>query len=171
MMSRKLIYRGKALVLNEELATFPDGHTDTLEIIRHPGGAGTVALNTAGEVCLIRQFRYAAENWLWEIPAGRIELHEDPQQTAQRELAEEGGVTARDWHELTSFYPSPGICDERIHLFLARDLSSVGTAHERLEYIEIHWVPMPQALDWCHRGEIVDAKTQLALFHARNFGL
>ncbi len=164
---RKLIYQGRALTLNEEHVVFPDGKRETLEIVRHPGGAGALALDGEGRVCLIRQYRYAADGWLWEIPAGRLETGEAAQCCAQRELAEEAGVRAACWQPLASLLPSPGICDERIHLFLARDLSPAPTAHEHGEYIEIHWLSLSEALAKVCSGEIVDAKTVIALQHAR----
>lgn len=163
----KPIYQGRALTLNEESVVFPDGQQALLEIIRHPGGAGALALDDEGRVCLIRQYRYAADGWLWEIPAGRLEAGESAQPCAQRELAEEAGVHATHWQPLASLLPSPGICDERIHLFLARDLSPVPTAHERGEYIEVYWLSLNDALVKVCAGEIVDAKTVIALQHAR----
>ncbi len=164
---RKLIYQGRALTLNEECVTFPDGQQEVLEIVRHPGGAGALALDEEGCVCLIRQYRYAVDGWLWEIPAGRLEVDEAPQLCAQRELGEEAGLRAGHWQSLATLLPSPGICDERIYLFLARDLSPVPTAHETGEYIEIHWLPLTDALAKVCTGEIVDAKTVIALQHAR----
>ncbi|HEB94272.1 MAG TPA: NUDIX hydrolase [Gammaproteobacteria bacterium] len=162
----KLIYQGRALTLNEERAVFPDGQQALLEIIRHPGGAGALALDDEGRVCLIRQYRYAAGGWLWEIPAGRLETGEAAQACAQRELAEEAGLQAQRWQPLATLLPSPGICDERIDLFLARELSPLPTAHEAGEYIEIHWLSLSEARAKVCAGEVVDAKTVIALQHA-----
>ncbi len=163
----KLIYQGRALTLNEECVVFPDGQRMVLEIVRHPGGAGALALDDEGRVCLIRQYRYAAGGWLWEIPAGRLETGEAAQACAQRELAEEAGLKAESWQPLATLLPSPGICDERIYLFLARELSPLPTAHEAGEYIEIHWLSLTDALTKVCAGEIVDAKTVIALQHTR----
>ncbi len=163
----KSIYKGRALVLNKERVTFPDGQQEVLEIVRHPGGAGALALDDEGRVCLIRQYRYAADGWLWEIPAGRLEMDETPQHCAQRELAEEAGLQAGRWQPLIELLPSPGICDECIYLFLAQDLCVVPTAHEFGEYIEIHWLTLDDALAQICAGDIVDAKTVIALQHAR----
>lgn len=163
---RKPVHQGKALTLNLETATFPDGEKAELEIVRHPGGAGAVALDAEQRICLIRQFRHAADGWLWEIPAGRIDHAESPLNTARRELQEEAGLQAQHWDELGSVLPSPGICDERIHLYLARDLSAVDTSHEPQEYIEIHWLAWKDALQWCNEGKIVDAKTLVAIYRA-----
>jgi ADP-ribose pyrophosphatase len=167
MNEAELIYRGTALTLNREHAVFPNGHQADLEIIRHPGGAGAVAIDTRGRVCLIRQYRHAAGSWLWEIPAGRIDQGESPPSTAERELAEEAGLIAAHWSSLGELLPSPGICDERIHLYLAQGLSVTPHAHESLEFIEIHWVPFSEAVQWALRGEINDAKTVVALLRAQ----
>lgn len=163
--SIKTVHKGKALTLKLEKATYPDGDTETLEIIRHPGGSATVAVNKRKEVCLIHQFRYAAGGWLWEIPAGRIEHKEDPLDTAKRELAEEAGLIAYHWKSLTSIFPSPGICDERIYLYMASELSETKISHEDTEYIEIHWLPIIEAIKWVKTGKIKDAKTIIALFY------
>lgn len=161
--TRRCLYHGRALILNVETAVFPDGRREELEIVRHPGGAAAVALDDDDRVCLIRQYRYAAGGWLWEIPAGRLEVDEAPLACARRELAEEAGVEAADWRPLGQLLPSPGICDERIYLFLARGLSRVDTAHEDGEYIEIHWFPQTQVRAMICQGQIVDAKTLIAL--------
>lgn len=162
----KNLYKGNALILNLEQALYPDGTTETLEIIRHPGGAGAVAINSEHKVCLIRQYRYAIDAWLWEIPAGRIEHREDPLKTAQRELGEETGIIAEQWQSLGVMHPSPGICDERIFLYMAQGLIEEQPAHELTEFIEIHWVPFNEAIDWCENGKISDAKTIITLYRA-----
>jgi 8-oxo-dGTP pyrophosphatase MutT (NUDIX family) len=162
------LYHSSTLILNRETVTFPDGKEAELEIVRHPGGAAVVALNNRDEVCLIRQYRHAAGGWIWEVPAGRREPDEAPLLTAQRELAEEVGLQARDWQSLGEMLPSPGIFDERIHLYLAQGLSETSVSHDELEYIEMHWVPLPQAMRWAIDGEISDAKTLVALFRTQD---
>jgi 8-oxo-dGTP pyrophosphatase MutT (NUDIX family) len=92
-------------------------------------------------VCLLRQYRYVADGWLWELPAGKLEPHEDPQATAQRELAEEAGARAAQWRSLGSYLSSPGVFTEVIHLYLATEVLPAATAHEASEVIEVHWVP------------------------------
>jgi len=163
------VYRGKALTLNLELANYPDGSNETLEIVRHPGGAGAIAINKQEKVCLIRQYRHAVEDWLWEIPAGKIELEENPLETAKRELLEEAGLTAGTWEALGKVLPSPGICDERIFLYLATDLSEKETAHESTEFIEIHWLPFMESIKMIEDGTITDAKTVISLYNARQW--
>jgi ADP-ribose pyrophosphatase len=169
--TRRSIYRGAVVDLGIESATLPDGRDIELEVVRHPGGAAVCALDAHGAVCLLRQYRHAAGGWLWELPAGKLEPDETALQTAQRELAEEAGIEARDWRPLARVLTTPGFCDEVIHLFLARDLRAVQVRHEAHECIEVHWQPLEEALAMADRGEIRDAKTLLGLFHAARLPL
>lgn len=160
------VYNGKALTLNLEQALYPDGTKEVLEIVRHPGGAGAIAINEQKRVCMIRQYRYAADDWIWEIPAGRIEHDENPLETARRELLEEAGLAAKQWDSLGKILPSPGICDERIFLYMATGISEKEVAHEPTEFIEIHWVPLQESINWIENGTITDAKTIISLYNA-----
>ena len=108
----------------------------------------------------------AAGGWLWELPAGKIDHPESPLQTAQRELQEEAGLAAGDWHSLGSFLSTPGFCDERIHLYLARTLTPVPADLHAHEVIEVHWLDYRQALEKAQNGEIEDAKTLIGLMLA-----
>lgn len=163
---RKPVYRGKVVDLGLDRVELPNGELVELEIIRHPGGAAAVALDAGGRVCLLRQYRHAAEGWLWELPAGKIDPGETPFGTARRELIEEAGVESDDWTDLGSMLSSPGVFTEVIHLYLARSLQPAAQQHETHEVIEIHWIPFRQALDWCVDGTIRDAKTLIGLFRA-----
>jgi ADP-ribose pyrophosphatase len=138
-----------------------------LEVVHHPGGAAVVALDAGQRVCLLRQYRYVADGWLWELPAGKLEPNEPPLATAQRELTEEAGVSARHWHSLGMCLSSPGVFSERLHLFLAADLTPADIAHERAEVIEIHWLPLDEACAWALDGTISDCKTALGLLRGR----
>ncbi|MEJ2389733.1 MAG: NUDIX hydrolase [Chromatiaceae bacterium] len=165
-IARRQVFRGKVLDVALETVELPNGRTAELEIIRHPGGAAAVALDTEGRVCLLHQFRHAADGWLWELPAGKIDPGEEPSATARRELAEEAGVEAADWMDLGRLNSSPGVFTEVIYLYLARELRPARQEHDVHEVIEIHWVPFQQALDWCMDGAITDAKTLIGLFRA-----
>lgn len=165
-MTRRPIYKGTVVDLGIEQFTLPDGRPHELEIVRHPGGAAVVAINESHALCLLRQYRHAAGGWLWELPAGKLETHEQPLSTAQRELEEEAGLTARHWRSLGEVITTPGFCDEVIHLYLASDLTSTATDHQDDELIECHWVPWQQAMQWAARGEIRDAKTLLGIYRA-----
>ena len=166
LKTREQIYRGRVIELGLETVELPNGRTVELEIIRHPGGAAAVALDRRGRVCLLRQYRHAANGWLWELPAGKIHPGEEPFTTARRELIEEAGVTAGDWRDLGIMHSSPGVFTEIIHLYLARELEPTALEHESDEVIEVHWLPFAEALAWCRDGTITDAKTLIGLFRA-----
>ena len=160
------IYRGKVIDVVTERAQFPDGRSAALEVVRHPGGAAVVAINDRQEVCLLRQYRHVAGGWIWELPAGKRDNQEEPLVTARRELEEEAGLRARDWHPLGSMISSPGVFTETVFLYLALGLEAGHMAHERLEYIELHWLPWTRARDLALQGSIQDAKTVIGLFRA-----
>jgi ADP-ribose pyrophosphatase len=160
------VYSGKIIDLSVDTVRLPNGNTVELEIIRHPGGAAVVALNHHNQVCLIRQYRYIAQDWLWELPAGKIDNNEDPQLTAIRELKEEAGIAARSWQSLGYYTSSPGVFAEIVHLYLALDLETGESEHEDDEVIEVHWIDFPQARQWALDNTISDGKSALALLRA-----
>jgi ADP-ribose diphosphatase len=158
------IYRGRIVDLRVERVALPNGTSVELELMHHPGAAAVVAADAGERVVLIRQYRYAGGGYLWEVPAGVLGRDEPPVACAARELREEAGLEAGRVDALGAILTTPGFCDERIHLFLARDLREVGHAHEADEVIaEIARVPLADALAMTARGEIVDAKTVCAL--------
>lgn len=166
-MSRE-IYRGRLIRLDRETASLPDGREVDLDIVHHPGGAVIVALNERREVCLLRQYRHAAGGTIWELPAGCIDPGEaDPLATARRELEEEAGVLARDWQPLGPILTTPGFCDEVLHLYLARGLSTTRTDHGVDEVIEVCWLALSEALAMVMDNRIYDAKSIVGLFMAR----
>ena len=163
------IFQGGMLQLGIESLTLPNGETVELEIVRHPGGAAVVALDERQHVCLLRQYRHASGGWLWELPAGKLEVNEAPQTTAKRELLEEAGIEAGEWQPLGDILVTPGFCDEVIHLFLARGLTHLAAQPETHEVIEVHWLPFEQALAQIYDGTLRDAKTMLGLTLAEKF--
>ncbi len=164
----KPIYKGKVIDLNLETIELPNRRMCELEIVHHPGGAAALALDDADRVCLLRQFRHAADGWLWELPAGRLDMGEQPLATAQRELREEAGLVAQRWDTLGTLVSSPAVLTEVIHLYLARELKQVPAAVEPDEVIEVHWLPLSELLTWANSNEIRDAKTLIGLFRAQN---
>jgi ADP-ribose pyrophosphatase len=162
----KSLYEGRVVRLGLESLVLPNGKALQLEVVRHPGGAAVVALDTDNRVCLIRQYRHAAGGWLWELPAGKLEPGEAAQPTAQRELEEEAGLRAGSWQKIGEALTTPGFCDEVIHLFLATELVATQARPEAHELIEVHWLPLATALEQVHDGTIRDAKTMLGLLLA-----
>ncbi len=168
------IHTGRVIALDVDQVRFPDGSTGEMELVRHPGAAAILPFLTdpAGEdpqLLLLRQYRYAADGYLYEIPAGRLEPDEAPILCARRELAEETGCTAGRMVHLTTMYTTPGFTNEVIHLFLAADLTRGTARTEADEFIEPFVVPLSRALAMIQGGEIRDAKTALAILFAAGF--
>ena len=164
MIKREEIYEGRVVNLAVEEVVLPNGATTRLEVMRHPGASAAVPLFPDGTVTILRQYRHAVGGWIWEVPAGKLDKPgEDPLECAQRELGEEAGLAAARWDKLGSIFTTPGFCDEIIHLYLARDLSEVPRAHEADEVIEVHRMPLVDALGMIPREEIQDTKTIAAL--------
>jgi len=166
---KKLVYRGKIIDLYLERVTLPNGSVADLEIVRHPGGAAVVAMDQGDRVCLLRQFRYVAGGWLWELPAGKLDPGEPPLVTAQRELEEEAGLRAARWDPLGRIISSPGVFTEVVHLFHACGLTHVPAKNEIHELIEVHWLPFTEALALARTDEITDGKTVAGLFRAQQW--
>jgi 8-oxo-dGTP pyrophosphatase MutT (NUDIX family) len=162
-----LHFTGRVIRVTTDEVVLPNGHRALLEVVHHPGGAAAVAIDDEERVCLLRQYRYVADGWLWELPAGKLEPGEPPQETARRELAEEAGVSAQHWQQLGVVLSSPGVFSERLHLFLATGLDSVKKAHEPSELIEVDWIGFDTACQWALDGTIADCKTALGLLRAR----
>src|SRR6202035_3307004 len=116
------IFTGRIIDVSTERLLYANGREYDLDFVRHPGAAAVVAVDDADRVCLVRQYRHGVTDFLWEIPAGKLDPGEAPQVCAVRELAEETGVAAKRWTPLGQFLPAPGIFTEVIHLYLARDL-------------------------------------------------
>jgi len=144
-----------------------EARESVFEVVRHPGAVAVVALHEDGAVALLRQFRYAADGVIWEIPAGTLEAEESFEACAERELVEEIGFRAARWTPLATLFTTPGFCDERMRIFLAEDLVEAEVAPEEDELLEVVRVPLAEALGRAERGEIPDAKTMVGLFLAR----
>ena len=163
----KTLYKGKIINLDIEQVELPNGVQMEMEIVRHPGGATVVAIDDRQRVCLLKQYRYACDGWVWELPAGKRDHDEDPLLTAQRELQEEAGRKATQWQSLGNMISSPGVFTEVVHCYLATDLSDCDTGHEAEELIEIHWLPFEEAVEMAIDNRINDAKSVIALLRAR----
>src|SRR5437667_533371 len=125
-----LHFAGRVISVTTDEVLLPNGHRAVLEVVHHPGGAAAVALDESGRVCLLRQYRYVAGGWIWELPAGKLEPNEPPLETARRELIEEAGVSASHWQSLGTALSSPGVFGEVLHLFFATQLEPGTAAHE-----------------------------------------
>jgi 8-oxo-dGTP pyrophosphatase MutT (NUDIX family) len=159
-------FQGRIIQVTVDEVQLPNGMQTQLEVVHHPGGAAVVSLDAEQRVCLLRQYRYVADGWVWELPAGKLEPREPPLATAQRELEEEAGVRAARWDSLGALLSSPGVFSEVLHLFLARELTQARAAPEANEVFEVHWVPLQEACERALSGDIRDGKTALGLLRA-----
>lgn len=159
----KNIFDGRILTVKLERLRFDDGKKIEMELVRHPGAAAVVPVREDGRVVLIRQYRYTIDNYIWEIPAGKFEGKEDSEICAAREMEEEVGYRAGEILKLGSILTTPGFSDERIDLFLARNLIKVERRLEPDEFINVVEVPLDEALEMVASGVIEDAKTVIAL--------
>jgi ADP-ribose pyrophosphatase len=173
-LASKRIHKGRVIDLDVDTVRYPDGSTGQLEMIRHPGAAAVLpfASDPHGAdptILLIKQYRYAANGPLIEIPAGRLNPGEDPKDCAHRELLEEVGVKAARIERLTTIWTTPGFTDEKIHLFWAADLTTDKHAREPDEFIEVMPKPLSEALTLVRDGGISDAKTALSILFVAGF--
>lgn len=159
------LYTGRIITLDVENVVLPNGVDARFEIVGHPGGAAVVPVDANGRVCLIRQFRHVAKGWLWEVPAGKLDGR-PPLDTARLELAEEAGLAAGTFESLGQMWASPGIFTEVVHLFLATDLHPVPAHPEHDEILEVHWLPLTEAVSAALDGTYTDAKTTIAILRA-----
>ena len=170
MSNRNVLFEGQRFRVEQAVQTSPDGSRHVRQIVRHPGAVVILPLLGDGRVCLVRNYRVAVDQTLIELPAGTLEAGEDPGATALRELAEETGYRAGRMKHLLTFCMSPGILDERMHLFLAEDLQPGPLALEAGEDIQPLLCTWEEALEMARQGEIRDAKTLVGLLYYRTFG-
>ena len=173
-LSTRRVYQGRIFDVDIDRVRFPDGSEGELEMLRHPGASAVIPFlsdpaGTDPQVMLIRQYRYAAEDFVYEIPAGRLDEGEDPADCAKRELREETGCTASSVERLTTIFTTPGFTDEKIHLFLATGLTQGEHAREKDEFLDIVPMPLSRALAMIQAGDIVDSKTIVAILFAAGF--
>src|SRR5712671_5123527 len=162
LISSRTVYRGPVFWVTTDDVQEPGGVRARRDIIHHSGSVVVLAVDESGSmprVLLERQYRHAAKDYLWELPAGRIDPGEKPLPAAKRELLEETGYTAAHWRRIFNFYASPGFLAETMSVYLATGLSSGTAQPEDDEMIQLRLVPLPTALRMVLRGTIRDAKT------------
>lgn len=161
-ISSEPIYQGR--IFDVSIDTIREGDVEyKREIISHRGSCVIVPVFDDGTVALVRQYRHAAGKYLLEIPAGSLEVDEDPLTGAVRELEEEIGVTAAKIEKIAEFYVSPGFLTEKMFVYLATELTATSQNLEDDEIVEVHRIPLAHALEMAGNGEIEDAKTIVGL--------
>lgn len=166
--SSHLIYAGRVFTVHSDEVAYPDGRVVKMDVVRHPGSVVLLPMIAADRVLLVRQYRYAAGQWLWELPAGTRDAGEAPEETALRECHEEVGRIAGRVEKLLSLFPAPGFCDEVMHFFRATDLrerrSDEAEAHQDAdELMTVKEFTLDAARAMVRKGEIVDMKTAIGL--------
>lgn len=168
VLKSKEVYRGKVFWVTHDKVREPGDVTATRDVVRHNGSVVILAIDSAANpadpgIVLIRQYRYAAEKFLLELPAGRIEPGEKLIPAAKRELAEETGYTAKTWSKHVTYYASPGFVSESMTILFAEDLTLGEATPEEDERIETRLTPLSEALQMIHNGEIEDGKTLIGI--------
>lgn len=165
-LETETVYEGVLLHVRRDRVCLPGGKSAVREYIDHPGAAVILPLFENGDTLIERQFRYALRKEIFELPAGKLDPGEDPLAAARRELKEETGYVAREWRRLGTIHPLAAYCNERIEIFLARDLAHEGHALDDGEHLEVLRMPVATALEWVTDGRITDSKTIIGLFWA-----
>lgn len=175
-LSSRRVYEGRIIHVDRDTVQFPNGSVGELEMVRHPGASAVVPFLTDPvgddpQILLVKQFRHAADEFIYEIPAGKLDGEEDPVECARRELQEETGCTASRIEHVYTFYTTPGFTDERIHAYMATGLVRGDVQHEQDEFMTVEAVALSQALEMIRSGELKDAKTALTILYVAGFRL
>ena len=168
-ISRKTLFHGRIVNVREDVAEIHCGSHVLREVVEHSGGVSVVPVDSDGSFWCVRQFRYPFMKELLEFPAGRLEPGEDPLVCAVRELKEETGLSAGQMVYLGPMYPSPGFCNEILHLYLATELTQGEASPDEYEFLSVERISEKKLLAMVMENEIPDAKTVVGLFRAKQF--
>ncbi|RIL08654.1 MAG: ADP-ribose pyrophosphatase [Proteobacteria bacterium] len=166
-LESKLLLKARVFEVHEKLIKLPSGSQVTRQMVAHPGAAVILPLDSEERVVMVRQYRFSAEKALLELPAGTLEIGEEPLICAKRELEEEVKCSARDWQRLGILFPAPGFCNEVQHCFMARDLEPRAAEGDEDELIEVERLSVAQVEEAIRSGELIDGKSVACLFKAR----
>lgn len=166
-ISGETVFDGKIMHVRRDVVELSDGSETFREVVDHSGGVCVLALDDENRVLTVRQFRYPFEQVLQEIPAGKLERGEDPDEAAKRELREETGAVAGRMERLGEIYPTPAYCGEIIRMYLARDLVFGENDLDEGEFLDVVRVPFDELVEKVMTGEIRDAKTVVAVLKAK----
>jgi ADP-ribose pyrophosphatase len=166
-LNSQIVYDGKVMTVIRDDVEISDGHKSFREVVLHSGGVVILALKDEDTILLVKQFRYPLKQTVLELPAGKLELGENPDDACKRELEEETGYRAKIWKSLGYINTTPGICTEKLYLYLAKNLEFVGEHPDEGEIIKAQEYKLNDVLNMVQNGEINDAKTLCTLFRSR----
>jgi ADP-ribose pyrophosphatase len=173
VIASRSVFVGRVTSMRSDQVAMPGGVSSQRDVVELPGAVGIVALDDKGRVLLVRQYRHPVQRRLWEIPAGLLDSPvESAARAAERELFEEGHIRAAEWFTLVDTLTSPGMSDETVRIFLARDLTEIPVSerhvgvHEEAE-MEMAWVPLDSAVERCFSGELENGITVAGLMAAQ----
>lgn len=165
-LSTRRAYDGKVIHVDYDDIETADGHKGFREVIRHPGGVVIVAETSENKILFVKQYRYPLAHTSIELPAGKLEIGENPDEAAKRELEEEAGYIAKTWISLGYINTTPGICDEKLYLYYAKDLTYTHTHPDEGEILKLYEYTQDEAFSMIKKGEINDSKTLCGLLRA-----
>jgi ADP-ribose pyrophosphatase len=167
IISSKQVYSCRIFTVTEDVAHDDSGFEINRSIVRHPGSAVMMAIDERDRVLLVRQYRLPPDRSMWELPAGKIDPGETAIEAARRELKEETGYTAANWTNVVSYWPTPGYCEEKMHLFMATGLTVGQATPMDDERIEIRWFTPGEIEAMIRSGEMQDGKTLVGFLYWR----
>ena len=163
-LDSRAVHQGRAFTTHQDRVRLPNGREATMDVVRHPASVILVPTPDPGRVILVRQYRYAVDRWIWELPAGNVEPGEEPEAAARRECAEETGWTARRVERIGAFYPTPGYCDEVMIFYRLTGLTAAADlALDADEVLEPKIFTLDEAREAIAEGQVADMKTVLGL--------
>lgn len=165
-LTKNLVYSGKVIQVHCDTVELPDGRSSIREVVKHPGAIAVVPILADGRIVFVQQYRYPVQKIMLEIPAGKLDENEKPEDCVIRELQEETGYVAKRIRKLTSIYTAPGFTDEIIHLYVAEELELLEQATDEDEFIHVTYLSREQIKIMAYDGTINDGKSLVALFLA-----
>ncbi|MCQ2789652.1 MAG: NUDIX hydrolase [bacterium] len=165
-LSEKKVFEGKCIDVSTFDVLLTDGNKSYREVVKHPGGVVVAALKDEDTILMVKQFRFPLQKELLELPAGRLEVGENPDDAIKRELLEETGYEAKEWKSLGFIYTTPGICTEKLYLYMAKDLTFKEQNLDEDEFLSVYEYKLSEVLQMIKDGRINDSKTVCALTRA-----
>ena len=167
-LSSEYVFKGKVIDVKRDDILVSNGHKSIREVVEHSGGVVILAIKD-NKILTVKQYRYPISNTSIELPAGKLEKGENPDFAAKRELEEETGFVTKNWTSLGYIYTSPGFCDEKLHLYLAQDLTFKKENPDEDEILENDRYTIQELLEMIDNGTINDSKTLCAILRARKY--